>query len=290
MGKKEMLSVIDSNGEEKIVKLITYFTLLNNENDYIAYTEYDDNDDNIKVYIGRLEFNGEKIYLRTIEEEDEIEYVKDVLVNLANTPETGFNYVLNNIDIILKTGNKLIKDINNIFMLKEVFVNNIMDNYEYILNKQDETFDYLDKNELFIEVDMDDDYNVDVEEEYKEYADTNNVNSDDKLDFDLDKFNEELKNIFTPNNINVPDNTVDIEQINNEEYSINDAKISDIEIPKFNEANEVKKDTSEHIPIDIQIKIDLNNEKIRYLNILKRQIDNEIDKLEDENNYIYKSS
>ena len=163
-------------------------------------------------------------------------------------------------------------------------------NFEYILNKQDETFDYLDKNELFIEVDMDDDYNVDVEEEYKEYADTNNVNSDDKLDFDLDKFNEELKNIFTPNNINVPDNTVDIEQINNEEYSINDAKISDIEIPKFNEANEVKKDTSEHIPIDIQIKIDLNNEKIRYLNILKRQIDNEIDKLEDENNYIYKSS
>ena len=131
MGKKEMLSVIDSNGEEKIVKLITYFTLLNNENDYIAYTEYDDNDDNIKVYIGRLEFNGEKIYLRTIEEEDEIEYVKDVLVNLANTPETGFNYALNNIDIILKTGNKLIKDINNIFMLKEVFVNNIMDNYEY---------------------------------------------------------------------------------------------------------------------------------------------------------------
>ena len=157
MGKKEMLSVIDESGEEKIVKLITYFTLLNNECDYVAYTEYDNDDENVKVYVGRVEIDNGKILLRTVEDDEEIDKIKDVLVGLSNNPEDGFNYILNNIDILLKTNYKIIKDIKNVFILKEIFINNIMDNYEYILNKHEEIFKYLDTNDLFVEIDEDED-------------------------------------------------------------------------------------------------------------------------------------
>lgn len=272
MGKKEMLSVIDENGKEKIVKLVAYFTLLNNECDYLVYTEYDNDDENIKVYVGRIDIIDNKIYLRTVESDGEIDNVKDVLVGLSNNPEEGFNYVLNNIDILIKTNYKIIKDINNIFILKEIFVNNIMDNYEYILNKHDEIFKYLDTNDLFIEID---------------------VNGDT---FDLDDENNKKLNEFNVNNIiNSGNENVDVgndttkEIVDNAiDFNINSVNVEEIKLPDINSVDSIDDEKHEvPISIDSQIKLDLNKEKIKYLNVLKREIDNEIEKLEKENEFIY---
>lgn len=249
MGKKEMLSVIDENGEEKIVKLITYFTLLNNENDYIAYTEYDSDDENVKVYVGRVELNENLIYLRTVEEEKEIDEIKEVLVSLSNSPEEGFNYTLNNIDILIKTNNKIIKDIKNIFILKEIFINNIMDNYDYLLNKHEDTFKYLSQNDLFI--------NVNLDSEDEDDVDNHNID-ESKYDDDID-------------------------------FTINKIDLDSIKIPEMDNSFQFNVETESYNPIsiDVQIKLDMNNEKIKYLNILKKQIEDEIEKLEIENNQLY---
>ena len=293
MGKKEMLSVVSGDNNENIVKLVAYFTLIKNECDYLAYTEYDndsEDDENVKVYVGRVEIGDNKIYLRTVSEEDEIDSVKDVLVGLSNNPEEGFDY-------------KIYKDIKNIFVLKEIFINNIMDNYEFIISKQDEIFKYLDTNSLFIDIIDDDSVSYD-----KENNDTKIIPTTENND-NVDNTNHEyLRNSLTSinniiNSISIPtndDNSKDItnenknqsiqniqnEQSNenNAEYNMNDVDVEKINIPPMDEPVDIQEN---NIPIDTQIKLDLNNEKIKYLNILKKEIDNEIEKLEAENNNLY---
>ena len=273
MGKKEMLSVIDESGEEKIVKLITYFTLLNNECDYVAYTEYDNDDENVKVYVGRVEIDNGKIFLRTVEDDEEIDKIKDVLVGLSNNPEDGFNYILNNIDILLKTNYKIIKDIKNVFILKEIFINNIMDNYEYILNKHEEIFKYLDTNDLFVEIDEDEDISS-MNNRIAEYE--NNIIKS------INDINEILDGIGS-NTDNKDKEIVD----NNIDFNINGVSVEEIKLPDNNSDVNIPNVSDSPIPIDIQIKIDLNKEKIKYLNILKKEIDDEIERLLKENNEIY---
>lgn len=85
MEKENFITIVDSDGNEKQVELLSYFTLKSNDNKYVAYTDNEE-DENGNVVIstaevvakddGGIEFVG-------ITDPKIVEEVKNVLLDLA---------------------------------------------------------------------------------------------------------------------------------------------------------------------------------------------------------------
>ena len=294
MGKKDMLSVIDENGNENIVKLVTYFTLVKNDKDYVAYTEFDNEnkDGNVKIYVGEVNINNNKIYLSTVSSNEDIESVKDVFVSLSNNPEEGFDFYLNNIDILTKSNMKIVSNIENIFILKEVFVNNIIDNYEYILSSQEKMFEYVDKKELFVELDNDiydlsdienyinslNEYKVKIENINESQLENNNDQTD-YLNND-EKILNDTFNFVSSNNNEHSDINLDI---NSDNISIDNEKIDSFEDDKNNLILSIEKIKDEIDKLELELSLHINNDSL----IEKEQLNNSLEKLDNDINNIH---
>ena len=85
MDNKKMMSIIDENGVEKQVEILSFFTLTSNNKKYVAYTDGQE-DENGNVIIctaevsekedGSLEFLG-------ITDPNVVEEIKNVIIDLA---------------------------------------------------------------------------------------------------------------------------------------------------------------------------------------------------------------
>lgn len=83
--KKNMITIVDANGVEKQVELLTYFTLKSNNKKYVAYTDNQE-DANGNVIISTAEVvekENEEIEFVGITDPAVIEEIKKVILDLA---------------------------------------------------------------------------------------------------------------------------------------------------------------------------------------------------------------
>lgn len=83
MEEKEMITIIDENGEKKIVEVVHYFSLDSNGLDYIVYTDnVEDEDGNVLVYTSQVIEHEDKIELKGIEDDNVLKEITGILTEL----------------------------------------------------------------------------------------------------------------------------------------------------------------------------------------------------------------
>lgn len=88
MEGKEKLNIIDENGIEKEVEVLSYFKLKSNGKDYLIYTENQiDENGNILTYTSEVVENGETVELKGIEDPEIINEIKDIILKTINAEE-----------------------------------------------------------------------------------------------------------------------------------------------------------------------------------------------------------
>ncbi len=88
MEGKETLKVIDENGIEKEVEVLSYFKLKSNGKDYLIYTENQlDDNGNVLTYTSEVIEDGDSIELRGIEEPEVVQEIKDLIIKTINSEE-----------------------------------------------------------------------------------------------------------------------------------------------------------------------------------------------------------
>lgn len=79
MNKKVIIT--NSQGQKVEATVIKAFTLKENNKDYIVYTFGENNDNNVKTYVSCVREENGEYYFDSINDDNEWEKVKDVIVN-----------------------------------------------------------------------------------------------------------------------------------------------------------------------------------------------------------------
>ena len=86
MEGKETLNVIDENGVEKEVEVLSYFTLKSNGKDYLIYTEnQEDTNGNVYTYTSEVIENNESVVLKGIEDQSVLDEIKSIISEIVNS-------------------------------------------------------------------------------------------------------------------------------------------------------------------------------------------------------------
>lgn len=82
--EKKMMSIISSDGSIEEVEVIVAFEFKDTGKEYIVYTKNErDENDNITVYVSRMDRSTGEAKLYGVEEEEEWTRIKDVLRELS---------------------------------------------------------------------------------------------------------------------------------------------------------------------------------------------------------------
>lgn len=85
MEDKIKLNILDENGVNKEIEVVSTFKLKSNDKDYIVYTDNEvDEKDNVVIYTSEIVKNGESFELLNITDQKIIEEITEVLKNMAN--------------------------------------------------------------------------------------------------------------------------------------------------------------------------------------------------------------
>ena len=88
MEGKETLKIIDENGIEKEVEVLSYFKLKSNGKDYLIYTENQaDENGNVLTYTSEVVENGETVELKGIEDPEIVNEIKEIIIETINAEE-----------------------------------------------------------------------------------------------------------------------------------------------------------------------------------------------------------
>jgi uncharacterized protein YrzB (UPF0473 family) len=90
MEEKETLKIIDENGEEKEVEVLSFFTLKSNGKDYLIYTENEeDADGNVITYASEVDEkeDGENVELKGITDEAVLKEVQEYMLKILKDGE-----------------------------------------------------------------------------------------------------------------------------------------------------------------------------------------------------------
>lgn len=87
--EKDLITIIDENGVEKKVEIITEFSLDMNGKDYVIYTENKkDEAGNIEIYTSEVvEKDDETVELRGIDDDEAWKEIKNVMVEMSKDGE-----------------------------------------------------------------------------------------------------------------------------------------------------------------------------------------------------------
>lgn len=88
MEAKDLLRIIDENGEEKEVEVINYFTLNSNGKDYMIYTEnQEDSKGNVVVYTSEVVHHEDSIELIGVDDNQVMEEIKNIMIEITKAGE-----------------------------------------------------------------------------------------------------------------------------------------------------------------------------------------------------------
>ena len=89
MEEKQMINVVNEQGEEVEVEVVAYFTLNSNNKKYLIYTENkEDEAGNVEVYTSEVIENEDgTITLEGIDDEETWVEIKKVMVDIAKNGE-----------------------------------------------------------------------------------------------------------------------------------------------------------------------------------------------------------
>lgn len=86
MEQKNYITIVDSNGIEKQVEVLSYFTLKSNNKKYVAYTDNKtDNNGNVLVYTSEVvEKMDGSLEFANIYDQSVLNEIKNVLLDLSS--------------------------------------------------------------------------------------------------------------------------------------------------------------------------------------------------------------
>lgn len=87
--EKDLITIVDENGVEKKVEIITEFSLDMNGKDYVIYTENKrDEAGNVEIYTSEVvEKDNETVELRGIDDDEVWKEIKNVMVEMSEDGE-----------------------------------------------------------------------------------------------------------------------------------------------------------------------------------------------------------
>lgn len=81
--EKEMITIIDEDGESKEVEVIHYFTLDSNKKDYLVYTDNQvDEEGNVLIFTSEVIESEDKVELKGIEDQEVLKQITGILTEL----------------------------------------------------------------------------------------------------------------------------------------------------------------------------------------------------------------
>lgn len=83
---KKTMTIISNDGMAEEVEVILAFAFKDTEKEYVVYTKNEkDENENITVYVSKIERSDEEVRLLGVEDESEWNKIKDVLRELSKT-------------------------------------------------------------------------------------------------------------------------------------------------------------------------------------------------------------
>ncbi|MBP3799654.1 MAG: DUF1292 domain-containing protein [Bacilli bacterium] len=88
MEEKQMMSIVNENGETEEVEVVLAFEFKDNKKEYVVYTKNEkDENGNVTVYVSNVDRSQGEPRLMGVESEEEWSRIKDVLRELSK-PES----------------------------------------------------------------------------------------------------------------------------------------------------------------------------------------------------------
>ena len=88
MEEKQMMSIVNENGETEEVEVVLAFEFKDNKKEYVVYTKNEkDENGNVTVYVSNVDRTQGEPRLMGVESEEEWSRIKDVLRELSK-PES----------------------------------------------------------------------------------------------------------------------------------------------------------------------------------------------------------
>ena len=88
MEEKQIMSIVNENGETEEVEVVLAFEFKDNKKEYVVYTKNEkDENGNVTVYVSNVDRSEGEPRLMGVESEEEWARIKDVLRELSK-PET----------------------------------------------------------------------------------------------------------------------------------------------------------------------------------------------------------
>ena len=88
MEKKQIMSIVNENGETEEVEVVLAFEFKDNHKEYVVYTKNEkDENGNVTVYVSNVDRSEGDPKLMGVESEEEWDRIKDVLRELSK-PES----------------------------------------------------------------------------------------------------------------------------------------------------------------------------------------------------------
>ncbi len=89
MKDKQIMSIVNENGETEEVEVVLAFEFKDNKKEYVVYTKNEkDENGNVTVYVSNVERSDGEARLMGVESEEEWSRIKDVLRELSK-PESN---------------------------------------------------------------------------------------------------------------------------------------------------------------------------------------------------------
>ena len=84
MEEKQIMSIVNENGDTEEVEVVLAFEFKDNKKEYIIYTKNEkDENDNITVYVSNVDRSSGEPKLMGVEDDEEWNRIKDVLRELS---------------------------------------------------------------------------------------------------------------------------------------------------------------------------------------------------------------
>lgn len=81
---KKMMTIVAEDGSTEVVEVILAFEFKDNKNEYVIYTKNErDENENVTVYVSRVERASGKPRLLGVDDEEEWNRIKDILRELS---------------------------------------------------------------------------------------------------------------------------------------------------------------------------------------------------------------
>ncbi len=82
--EKKMMTIVAEDGSTEVVEVILAFEFKDNRNEYVIYTKNErDENENVTVYVSRVERTSGKPRLLGVDDEEEWNRIKDILRELS---------------------------------------------------------------------------------------------------------------------------------------------------------------------------------------------------------------